>query len=282
MSNTPSKGLLERFMGMLSGSDEPKNRAELIDILEDAEKNRLLKHDAMEMIRGAITVADRRVEDVMITRSQMVTLEMDKPLPELLNVMIESGHSRFPVIGKDIEDVRGLLLAKDVLRYFVLHEHEGFDLHTLLRPVVTVPESKRLDMALKEFRANHTHMALVADEHGVISGLLTIEDILEQIVGNIEDEHDLEDDEPEKIRQASTSHYIVDALTEIEDFNTYFDAELPTDEFDTIGGLVTHRLGHVPQKGEHCTLKGLKFQVINADERRVLQLSLHHNRDSEN
>lgn len=269
------KNIFGRIVSAMTGHDEPKNHEELLEILQDAEKNKVVKHDAVEMIKGALAVSEKRVEDVMVVRSHMVILDMNTPFDELLSIIVESGHSRFPVIDKHLDDVKGLLLAKDILRFFVRHKDQDFNVQQLLRPIVSVPERKRLDLALKEFRLNQTHLALVADEHGSISGLITIEDILEQIVGAIEDEHDLEEEDVERIRKASNSHYLIDGLTEIDEFNAFFNTSLKSQNFDTIGGLVAHELGHVPKKGESCEVGDFTLLVSQADDRRATQLSLH-------
>lgn len=273
MNQKNSKGMIKRLVRLVTGKDEPQNRQELIEILQEASNNKLVKPDTLHIIKGAIEVTELRVEDIMVPKSQMIILEAKKPLPELLSVIIESGHSRFPVIGENSDDYHGLLLAKDLLRYYIQHEHDPFYIEKILRPIVTVPESKRLDLLLKELRVNHTHIALVADEHGNTAGLITIEDVIEQIVGDIEDEYDLEDDEPDQIRKATKQQYLVDALTPIESFNTYFKSSISEADFDTIGGIITHQIGHVPKRSETCIINDFKFTISKADERRVLQLS---------
>jgi magnesium and cobalt transporter len=208
-----------------------------------------------------------QVRDVMIPRSQMIVLRRDADLKELLAPVIESGHSRFPVIGDSRDDVIGILIAKDLLRYFCEHEQSRFNMRELMRPALFVPESKRLDVMLKEFRSSRNHLAVVVDEYGGVAGMVTIEDVLEQIVGEIDDEHDIE--EETEILKHNETRYTVKALTDIEDFNDYFDANFSDEEFDTIGGLVMNAFGHLPRRGESIQIGRFRFRVTRADNRRL-------------
>lgn len=224
---------------------QPKNRAQLLSILKTANKNEILSLEALTMIEGVLQVSDMQVRDIMIPRSQMIVIEKDTALEEFLPEMIESGHSRFPVIGNNRDEVLGTLLAKDLLP-FIVKTDKKINLKELLRPAMVIPESKRLNILLKEFRANKQHMAIIADEYGGISGLVTIEDVLEQIVGDIEDEFDTED--TSHIIEQRPNVFQVQALTPIEDFNDYFESNFSDEEFDTVGGLVLHEIGHLPKK----------------------------------
>ena len=260
---------LERLGQALAG--EPKDRQQLIDLLRDAQRRNLLDADALGMIESVLQVSELQVRDIMIPRAQMVVVNRDDTPAEILTVIIESGHSRFPVIGENRDEVVGILLAKDLLRYR-LDEAQRFDIRELLRPAVFIPESKRLNVLLNEFRASRNHMAIVVDEYGGVAGMVTIEDVLEQIVGDITDEHDIE--EGSFIRRRSETVYVVKALTPVEDFNEYFGTSFSDEEFDTIGGLVTHAFGHLPKRGESVTLSQLRFKVLRADSRRVQSLEL--------
>ncbi len=256
---------MERISQALLG--EPKDREQLIQLLRDAQTRGLFDADAQAMIEGVLQVADMQVRDVMIPRSQMVVVGRDESPEQLLPKIIESGHSRFPVVGDNRDEVIGVLLAKDLLRYCGETGREHLPLRDVLRPAVYIPESKRLNVLLKEFRASRNHLAIVVDEYGGVAGMVTIEDVLEQIVGEIEDEHDI--DEGTFIRRHSDHNYTVKALTSIEDFNEYFETEFSDEEFDTIGGLVTKELGHLPKRGERLGLGNLNFEVLSADNRRI-------------
>ncbi len=250
---------------MLAG--EPRSPEELLAELREAQTNGLLTGETYAMIEGAIRVTEMVVGDVMVPRAQMVTIDVDDDLPRILGTVIESGHSRFPVHGEDKDEILGILLAKDLLR----RDQDGtLELRALLRHAVMIPESMRLNVLLAEFRRSRNHMAVVVDEYGGVAGLVTIEDVLEEIVGEIDDEHD--DAVPPKmmIAQADGS-WLVDALTPIEDFNEQFGTALPDEEYDTIGGLVTAEIGHLPDPGETASLGNLAFDVTRADDRRVLQ-----------
>ncbi|WP_293264526.1 transporter associated domain-containing protein [Neptunomonas sp.] len=254
-------------------SDEPKTREEVLTILRDAAEESVLDQEALSIIEGAIQVAEMQVRDVMIPRSQMVVVEAEQTPKEFLPLIISSAHSRFPVIGESPDEVIGVLLAKDLLPLIIDDGQEEFDIYNKLRKATFIPESKRLNILLKEFRANRNHMAIVIDEFGGIAGLVTIEDVLEQIVGEIEDEHDIDEDEG-NIRLFDDNAYIVKALTEIEDFNEYFDTSFPDDEFDTIGGIVTHRFGHLPRKDEEVSIQNFTFKVLSSDNRRIRLLQV--------
>lgn len=251
---------------------EPQDREQLVTLLRDAEQRHLLNSHALTMIEGVLQISDMRVSDIMIPRSQMVVVNKEDEPQEFLSVIIESAHSRFPVIGESRDEVVGILLAKDLLSFCWNKDSENFSLRDLLRPAIFVPESKRLDVLLQEFRINHNHLAIVVDEYGGVAGLVTIEDILEQIVGEIEDEYDVPDDLD--IKKHSDSVYIIRALTPIEDFNQYFHMNFSTTEFDTIGGLVTKAFGHLPKRGESIVIDKIRFKVLHADNRRIRSLRL--------
>ena len=250
---------------------ELKNREELVEVIRDSEQNDLIDQNTREMIEGVMEIAELRVRDIMIPRSQIIFIEDQQDLNTCLNTIIESAHSRFPVIADadDRDNIVGILHAKDLLK-FLREDAESFDLSSLLRPVVIVPESKRVDRMLKDFRSERFHMAIVVDEFGAVSGLVTIEDILEQIVGDIEDEFD--EEEVADIRQLSRHTYAVRALTDIDDFNAQFNTDFDDEEVDTIGGLIMQTFGYLPKRGEEITLKNLQFKVTSADSRRLIQL----------
>ncbi len=254
-----------RLTQALSG--EPRTREELLEELHTARDNGLFSADTLAMFEGALAVSDLRVVDVMVPRAQVVALAVDASSREILDQVVESGHSRFPVHGEEKDEILGILLAKDLLRGCATGV--GVDVRSLLRPAVLIPESKRLNVLLKEFRSARNHMAIVVDEHGGVAGLVTIEDVLEQIVGDIDDEHDDAHDTHSHIAPASNGEFLVDALMPIEDFNERFDAELPDDEFDTIGGLVSGNIGRLPEVGDEVTLGRFHLQVARADGRRV-------------
>ena len=270
-SEPPSRrSWLERFGLAISG--EPRSRDDLVVLLRDAQQRGLLDGDALTMIEGVLAVSEMRVRDVMIPRAQMVMVGLDWPLDKLLATVIESGHSRLPVIDDDRDDVVGVLIVKDLLRYFAEGGGE-LALRDLLRPAKFIPESKRLNALLKEFRSSRLHMAIVVDEYGGVAGLVTIEDVLEQIVGEIDDEHDEADDEDD-IRPLGKDRYLIRALTPVEDFNDYFHTQYSDDKADTIGGLVMMEFGHLPKRGELIAVDGLQFRVVRADSRRIYQLEL--------
>ncbi len=264
-SSPAGRSWLEKLGQALSG--EPKDRTELVELIRDAQQRHLLDMDALSMIEGVLQVSEMQVRDIMIPRSQMVLVEQDATLEALLPVIGESGHSRFPVIGENRDEVVGLLLAKDLLPYFINDHTHSFNVRDVLRPAVFVPESKRLNILLKDFRANRNHMAIVVDEFGCAAGLVTIEDVVEQIVGEISDEHDV--DEDLYIKQAGENRFIIKALTPIDDFNEHFDSQLDDDEFDTIAGLVMKEFGRMPKRGEVVAIDHFHFKVLSADGRRV-------------
>ena len=256
---------LERLSLAFSG--EPQTREDLAEILRDAQANGLIGSDTLKMLEGALAVSELQVGDIMLNRSQMISLPADAPFMDLMKMVVESGHSRFPVHGGDKDDILGILLAKDLLRGIVADGGPG-QIRELLRPAVLIPESKRLNVLLKEFRLSRNHMAIVVDEHGGVAGLVTIEDVLEQIVGQIDDEHD-EAEESTLIAAQPDGQFAVDALTPIADFNRQFGADFKDDEYDTIGGLVTSAIGHLPDAGEELSLGRFHFRVGRADRRRV-------------
>lgn len=251
---------------------EPKDRGELTRLLRDAQHRNLLDFDALTMIEGVLEVAEMQVRDVMIPRTQMVVINHDESPEKFLPLIIESAHSRFPVIGDNRDEVLGVLLAKDLLPYYASKEQQPFNIRDILRPAVFIPESKRLNVLLRDFRSNRNHMAIVVDEYGGIAGLITIEDVLEQIVGDIEDEHDIEDDM--FIIKHSDTRYTAKALTPIEEFNEQFSTNFPEDEFDTIGGLLIQSFGRMPKRGEVKTIDGFRFKVLRADSRRIYLLQI--------
>ncbi len=263
----PKKGFFALLNHLFHG--EPKNRDDLVELIRDSEQNDLIDPDTREMLEGVMDIADQRVRDIMIPRSQIVTLKRNQTLDECLDVIIDSAHSRFPVISEDKDHIEGLLMAKDLLP-FMRTDAEPFSIDKVLRQAVVVPESKRVDRLLKEFRSQRYHMAIVIDEFGGVSGLVTIEDILELIVGEIEDEYDDQDDVD--IRQLSRHSYSVRALTQIEDFNEAFGTHFSDDEVDTVGGLVMQAFGHLPSRGEIITIDNYQFKVAMADSRRILLL----------
>ena len=256
---------LRRLTGSLS--NDPRDLEELMEVLSQARKRGVIDPDAFAMLEGVLDVLELQVRDIMVPRSQMVTVNRDDTPVQILPVVIESGHSRFPVIGEDRDQVVGVLLAKDLLRYFAAGGQKDFNIKECLRPAAFIPESKRLNVLLKEFRVSHNHMAIVVDEYGGVAGLITIEDVLEQIVGDIDDEYDVEDDLD--IRREGPRQFTVRAQTRIEDFNSYFATEFSDEEFDTIGGLLMHQLGRVPRRGESFMFGGMDFKVLRADRRRL-------------
>lgn len=262
------KGFFQSLLNNFFPAD-PKNREELVEAIRDSEQNEVINQETRQMIEGVIEISELRVRDIMIPRSQIVFINAQQSLSECLDVIIESAHSRFPVIADERDNVIGLLLAKDLLKY-LRPDAQPFSVHEVLRPAVIIPESKRVDRMLKEFRSERFHMAIVVDEFGSISGLVTIEDILEQIVGDIEDEFDEED--VEDIRQLSKHIYAVQALTDIEDFNQYFGTGFTGEEVDTIGGVIMQAFGYLPTRGESITLDNIEFKVTSADSRRIIQL----------
>lgn len=244
----------------------PDERAQLVESLHDAESRNIIDPDTVAMMEGALLVSEIKVRDIMVPRSEIVYIEEDARPAEFFSRLIESGHSRFPVFDSKRENIIGILLAKDLLA-MTQHDEQDFDIDDIVRPVSFIPESKRLNILLREFREKRNHLAIVVDEYGGISGLVTIEDVIEQIVGEIDDEHDLADDD--NIRRHRDQRYTVKARTSIEEFNEFFETEWQTDEFDTVGGLVIHELGHVPNRGEEIDYHGFNIKVLRADRRRV-------------
>jgi len=255
---------LERLSQVLQ--IEPKDREELLELLRDAHQRELLDADSLHMLEGVLEVSEMQVRDIMIPRSQMDVVERDASLTEILPLVIETAHSRFPVIGESRDEVVGILLAKDLLRHYA--GEEEFNVRDMLRPAVFIPESKPLNVLLKEFRKNRNHIAIVVDEYGGVAGLVTIEDVLEQIVGDIEDEYDFDVVE-DNILQEKGGTWRVKALTEISDFNTAFGTRYSDEEFDTIGGLVLNRFGRMPKRGEQISFDNLTFKILRADSRRL-------------
>ena len=258
---------LDRLTHFISG--EPQNKSDLEGVLSLAEEHEIIDEDARKIMEGALSVSDMQVRDIMIPRAQMVVIDSDQSLQEALPKILQSGHSRYPVIGEGIDDVIGILLAKDLLP-LIQADRDVPSISTLMRPVTAVPESKRLNVLLREFRQNRNHMAIVIDEYGGIAGLITIEDVLEEIVGEIEDETDV--DEGQLIRPINDNSFLIEALTPIEDFNEYFGTGFSDEEFDTIGGLVINAFGQLPTRNQTIRLDQFEFKVIHADERRLTRL----------
>ena len=251
---------------MLSG--EPRDREEVVEFLRDAESRNLFDAEALGIMEGALQVGELQVRDIMVPRAQMVVVDVNAQPEQFVRAAVESGHSRFPVIGDSRDDVRGILLAKDLLAYFAKADGKHrFDMEDAMRPAVFIPESKRLNVLLREFRASRNHMAVVVDEYEGVAGLVTIEDVLEQIVGEIDDEHDV--DEDDGIRSMGGGEFVIKALTPIEEFNDQFDTDFSDSEFDTVGGLVVKSFGHFPKRGELKEIEGVTFEVLRADRRRV-------------
>lgn len=269
----PSPGLKSWFKRLgKSFSSEPGTRGELLELIKIARSRALIDMDALDMIEGVLSVSALRVRDIMIPRAEMTVLNRGDNLEKLLPLVIDTAHSRFPVINDDKAEIIGILLAKDLLQYCGTTK-KIFNIRNVLRNAVFVPESKRLNVLLKEFRTRRNHMAIVIDEYGAAAGLVTIEDVLEQIVGEIEDEYDFEEDA--QILQRTDNEYTVKAQVEIEDFNLHFNSNLDEKEFDTIGGLVTSAIGHLPKRGERVIIDHFEFRVIRADSRKIRLLSLH-------
>lgn len=271
-NGSSGKSWLEKIVQTFTG--EPKSREELVEVINEAELQEVIDTGTREMIHGVLEVGEMRVRDIMIPRAQMVTIEIDQSVDEFLPLVVETAHSRFPVISENKDHVEGILLAKDLLKFGFGDLKAEFQLQDVIRPVVIVPESKRVDVLLREFRQHRYHMAIVIDEYGGVSGLVTIEDILELIVGEIEDEHDADDDETENIRPLNKHTYSVKALTTVEDFNQFFNTKFDEEQADTIGGIVLNGFGHMPEKDETITIKDIEFKVNNADGRRLIHLKV--------
>ncbi len=266
---TPQKTWLDKLSQLLTG--EPQDIDDLLELLREAKERSLLDTDALSMIEGVLQVSQMRVRDIMIPRVQMIVLPKEATLESILPLVIESGHSRYPVIDGDKSKVIGVLLTKDLL--VKVFENKNLTVQEIMRSISIVPESKRLNVLLKESRTNGNHMAVVVDEYGQAAGLVTIEDVLEQIVGDIEDEHDDHDDE-NYVFQRSESEYMLKALMPMDEFDEYFNTQLATDEYDTIGGFIVGQLEHMPHKGESLEVNNLKFEVVKADSRRVHLIKL--------
>ena len=259
-----TRGWLDRIYNIFTG--EPQNQKQLLDLLKNLQSHQLLGDDELNMIEGVLQVDDMQVRDIMIPRGQMVVLDHEDTVPEIIQKITDSGHSRFPVIDDDKDDVVGILLAKDLLQLSLDQSHE-FEINEYIRPASFIPESKRLNVLLKEFRLNRSHMAMIVDEYGGVSGLITIEDVLEQIVGKIDDEHD--EDEEVDIQPHGANRYSVRALTPLPEFNEYFNTTYEREDIETIGGLLLRQFGHLPERGESVAFDNLTFKVLNADSRQV-------------
>lgn len=264
--NLRPRSWIEKLTALLAG--EPQNREQLMEILRDAEENELLSSEMLSMIERIVQVSEMQVREVMVPRSQMVYIDKDVKLDKIINIVIESGHSRFPVFS-DEDNCIGILLAKDLLK----KSDQEIDLNNILRPVFFTSLSKRLDILLREFRINRNHMAIVLDEYGKVAGLVTIEDVLEQIVGEIEDEYDIEEEDAH-IKKLADGTSIVKAITTIDEFNDFFNTNFRDDEFDTIGGIVLQAFGHLPRRNEIIKLENLRFKVLNCDNRRIYLLEV--------
>lgn len=264
-----------QWLNKLLPNQRAETKADVLENLRMAEADGIVARDAYDMMQRALYVSDLKVRDIMIPRTQMVFVEKDDHLDKCLDVMVESAHSRFPIVDNERDQIIGILLAKDLLKFFDDEEQEKFNLRDLTRPAVFVPESKRLNVLLAEFRKNRNHMAIVVDEYASVAGLVTIEDVLEQIVGEIEDEHDF-DDEESMIRELDDGETIIKAVLPIDEFNAHFDSSLPEGGSDTVGGLISQTFGHVPQRGEKLSLESFHFEIVHADSRRVHLISVRH------
>jgi len=269
-SDSDDKSWLDKIGQLFSV--EPRNRNDLLDVVAVASENEVIDEDARSIMEGAIQVSDMQARDIMIPRAQMVVIKEECSLEEILPQITRSAHSRYPVVGESTDDILGILLAKDLLPQILNNDHSDFKITSLLRPTVVVPESKRLNVLLREFRENRNHMAIVIDEYGGVAGLVTIEDVLEEIVGEIEDETDAQADR--YIRKISDEDFFIKALTPIDDFNDYFNTDFSDEEFDTIGGLVMQALGHMPSRNELAVIDNFEFKVINADQRKIHSLRM--------
>jgi magnesium and cobalt transporter len=259
-------------------SDEPTDTKSLLELVRNAEQDQVLDADALAIIEGALQVSSMQVRDIMIPRSQVVTVEASLPVKDIVELVSKASHSRFPVTGESMDNVMGILLAKDLLPLILSKGSEKFNIKDIVRPATFVPESKRLNVLLKEFRETRQHMALVIDEYGSVCGAVTIEDVLEQIVGEIEDEHDVDDDS--YIKKFDESNHIVKALTPVDEFNEYFDTEFSDQEFATIGGLALQKFGHIPERGESVTIGAFLITVLNADSRQIKLIKVTSSQES--
>ena len=269
MSNSDNTVKRETLGSWLSQifSGEPKDTDELIDLLRNSENRNLLDNEAVVMMEGVIQVAEMQVREIMIPKVQMKTVNITSTSKEILETVVESGHSRFPVLSDDSDKVEGILLAKDLLAYFARKDEEEFDIKDMMRTAMFIPESKRLNLLLRDFRTTKNHMAIVIDEYSHIAGLVTIEDVIEEIIGEIEDEHDYEDEA--NIVSHDEGRFIVNALTPIQEFNETFGTELSDEEYDTIGGLIINSIGHLPKRGEEIEFENFKIKIMRADKRRI-------------
>ena len=270
------KSWLERIASIFSA--EPQDISDLQDIISEAQMRDLIDADTKSMLHGVLDVSSMRARDIMIPRSQMATIDIDDSVTDMLPILLENNHSRYPVVNEDKDHIEGILLVKDLLQYALDPNVSDWHLRDLLRPAVIIPESKRVDALLKEFRQKRYHMAIVVDEYGGVSGLVTIEDILEQIVGEIEDEHD--DEEEHDIKKMASRVFQVSALTPLDEFNETFLTQFDEEDADTIGGIVLHAFGHMPAKGESIELQGLTFKVSKANSRRLVQLQVIRAKES--
>lgn len=266
-----ARSWVERLVAAIAR--EPQTREQLMEIIRDAEDRDVVSAEMLEMIERILQVSEMQVREVMVPKAQMIVLHKNDKLKNILPVVIKSAHSRFPVMDPSEKDVVGILLAKDLLKYCVETPTEEFNLANLTRPAVFTSQSKRLDILLREFRINRNHLAIVIDEYGTVAGLVTIEDVLEQIVGEIEDEYDI-DEEDGHIKKLDDDTYIVKASTLIEEFNEYFNCKFSDDEFDTIGGIALHSFGHLPKRGENTKVQGFRFKVLHSDSRRIYLLEV--------
>jgi magnesium and cobalt transporter len=264
------KSWLERIASIFNA--EPQDVSDLQDIITEAEVRSLIDADTKSMLQGVLEVSSMRARDIMVPRSQMATIDIDDSVADLLPILMENNHSRYPVVNEDKDHIEGILLVKDLLQFALDPNVTDWHLRDLLRPAVIIPESKRVDALLKEFRQKRYHMAVVVDEYGGVSGLVTIEDILEQIVGEIEDEHD--DEEENDIKKMASRVFQVSALTPLDEFNESFNTHFDEEDADTIGGIVLHAFGHMPTKGESIQLQGLTFKVSKSNSRRLVQLQV--------
>jgi magnesium and cobalt transporter len=270
------KSWLDRIASIFSA--EPQDISDLQDVISEAALRSLIDADTKSMLQGVLSVSNMRARDIMVPRSQMATIDIDDSVADMLPILLENNHSRYPVVNEDKDHIEGILLVKDLLQYALDPNSSDWHLRDLLRPAVIIPESKRVDALLKEFRQKRYHMAIVVDEYGGVSGLVTIEDILEQIVGEIEDEHD--DEEENDIKKMASRVFQVSALTPLDEFNESFNTQFDEEDADTIGGIVLHAFGHMPAKGESIELEGLTFKVSKANSRRLVQLQVIRAKES--
>ncbi|WP_057832018.1 HlyC/CorC family transporter [Colwellia sp. TT2012] len=269
-NGSANKSFFHKVMQILT--PEPKHKDQLVDALDNAQERDLINPETKQMLKGVLDVSKLRVREIMIPRSQMVTIDINHSLDEFLPIILESGHSRFPVVNEDIDHIDGILLAKDLLAFGFSSKKDDFSLRDIIRPAIIIPESKKVEPLLKEFRSNRYHMAIVVDEYGGVSGVITIEDILEQIVGEIEDETD--DENEDEIKKLAGNVYLVKALTELGNFNDYFNCNFNESDAVTIGGIVLRKFNHLPQKGELINIGNFEFKVLVADNRRIQMLQV--------